>query len=106
MWSRSGTCANDLCELASDLDPGDLFAALVPKSLRGVAVVIVVDGVSCSVDRSLDERPPKVLGAVLRERSAEVPFAGLVDAGTEPGVATELFRRGEAWMSPISEAIA
>src|SRR3990172_10962680 len=52
-------------ELAGDVDPGDLRAALPAQALLGPLVPIPIVGVAGSVGRRLDERPAQVLGAVL-----------------------------------------
>ena len=57
-------------ELAGDLDPGDLGAAVAPETGSGVLVVIAVDGGAGGVHGGFDERPTQVAGAVLDEPAA------------------------------------
>jgi hypothetical protein len=78
-----------LGELAGKFDAGDFFAALTNEAGSGALVMLGVEGMSGGVDRRFDERPAQIFGSVLGEWSSVVAFAGLIDAGTQPGVAGE-----------------
>ena len=88
-----------LGELAGDLDPGDLRAALLAQPTPGRLVVVAVAGVAGGVGGRLDQRPPQVFGAVLGQRAAMVAVAGLVDPWAQP------LGEGNRPMSPSSAAI-
>src|SRR5664280_1352338 len=57
-------------ELASDVDPGDLRAALTAQAPLGPLVALAIVSVAGSVGGGLDERPAEVLRAVLGAREA------------------------------------
>jgi hypothetical protein len=75
-----------LGELASDLDAGDLGAALAAEPLLGGLVMVGVAGVTGGMGGGLQQRPPQIPGAVLAQRPAVVAAAGLVDPWAQPGV--------------------
>src|SRR6266545_7581490 len=95
-WLVAGEHVPDgLGELAGDLNPGDLGAALLAQPAPGRLVVVAVAGVAGGVGGRLDQRPPKVFGAVLGQRAAMVAVAGLVDPWAQPRVAAQLLGRRE-----------
>jgi hypothetical protein len=61
-----------LGQLASEVDPGDLGAALAPEALLGPLVSLQVARISCSVGRGFDQRPAQVLRAVLGQWATSV----------------------------------
>jgi len=63
---------DDLGQLASEVDPGDLGAALAPEALLRALVSLQVARISCSVGGGFDQRPAQVLGAVLGQWAAAV----------------------------------
>jgi hypothetical protein len=63
---------DDLGQLASEVDPGDLGAALAPEALLRALVSLQVARISGSVDGGFDQRPAQVLRAVLRQWAAAV----------------------------------
>ena len=77
-------------ELASDLDAGDLAAALAAETLLGLLVLVPIGGVQGRVGGGIDERPAQVLRTVLGERAPVVPAARLADDRAESGVPGEL----------------
>ena len=87
---------DSLGELASYFHPGDLGPPLATEATLGALVVLCIDRMLGGVDRSLDERPTEVLGAVLGQRSAIVLGSGLDDPRAQAGVADQLLGRGEA----------
>ena len=52
-------------ESASEVDLGDLGAALLADARLGVLVAVAVDGVGAGVGGGLDERPAPILGPCL-----------------------------------------
>src|SRR5664280_355342 len=83
-------------ELASDVDPGDLRAALTAQAPLGPLVALAIVSVAGSVGSGLDERPAEVLRAVLGERPADVTVARLPDDWAQPGVPGQLLGAREA----------
>lgn len=77
-------------ELAGDVDPGDLRAALPAEALLGPLVTLPIVGVAGSVGGGLDERPAQVLGAVLGQRPTDVAVSRLTDQWAQPGVPGQL----------------
>jgi hypothetical protein len=61
-----------LGQLASEVDPGDLRAALATQALLRALVSLQVANIASGVSGSFDECPAQVLGAVLRQRAAPV----------------------------------
>jgi hypothetical protein len=84
-----------LGELAGDLHPGHLGAALSAKPLLGALVMVAVAGVVGGVDGRLDQRPTQLGRAVVGQRAALVAAAGLVHPGAQPGIAAPLLGRWE-----------
>jgi hypothetical protein len=82
-------------ESASEVDLGDLGAALLADAGFRLLVAVAVDGCGAGVGGGLDERPAEILGTLFGERAAQFAFAGLVDAWAEAGLAGELARRRE-----------
>ena len=83
-------------QLAGQVDPSDLGAALTAEpTLRPLAAFLVV-GMSSRVDGGFDERPALVLGAILRQWPTNVAAARLTDERAEAGVASELLGTREA----------
>ena len=61
-----------LGQLASEVDPGDLGAALAPEALLGPLISLQVANIAGGVGRGFDQRPAQVLGAVLRQWATSV----------------------------------
>src|SRR6266550_7314120 len=104
---KGGTCRSEglvvgehvpdrLGQSASEVDLGDLGAALAAQAALGVLVAVAVVGVFAGVQSGFEQRPAQVLGAVLADRAARVDGAGLPDPGAQAGVAAELGWRREA----------
>src|SRR5439155_4618366 len=84
-----------LGELAGEIDPGDLGAALTPEALLRALVALPIVGVAGGMGRRFDQRPAQVLRAVLGQRAADVAIARLADERAEPGISGELLGAGE-----------
>src|SRR5919109_5501641 len=76
-----------LGELASELDLGDLGAALAAQTALGALVALLVERVRGGGDRRLHQPPAQVSWAVLGQRAAAVDLAGLAHARAQAGVA-------------------
>ena len=84
-----------LGQLASEVDPGDLGAALAPEALLRALVSLHVANIASGVGGGFDECPAQVLGAVLRERAAPVLRSRLADQRAQAGVPGQLLGRRE-----------
>src|SRR5947209_2231533 len=65
-------------ELASELDLGDLGAALATEAALGALVALLVERMRGGGDRRLHQPPAQISGAVLGERAPAIHLTGLV----------------------------
>jgi hypothetical protein len=79
-----------LGQLASEVDPGDLGAALAPQALLGPLVSLQVASIAGGVGRGFDQRPAQILGAVLRQRATPVLRSRLADQRAQARVPGQL----------------
>ena len=84
-----------LGQLASEVDPGDLGAALAPEALLRALVSLEVARISCSVGGGFDQRPAQVLGAVLGQWATSVLRSRPADQRAQAGVPGQLLGRRE-----------
>ena len=94
-----------LGQLAGEVDPGDLGAALAPEALLRALVSLHVANIASGVGGGFDECPAQVLRAVLRERAAPVLRSRLADSGHRPVYQASFLGVANRVMSPISDAI-
>jgi len=92
-------------QLASDRQGGELAAAFLPVAGAGALEGRLVERVAAGGVGCFDERPARVVGAVLAQRAAAVAVAGLFDFRGQSRVADQLGGVRKRAMSPISEAI-
>src|SRR5687768_4255171 len=85
-----------LGQATRDVDLGDSGAALFAEAALGGLVALGVGGVAQRVHGGFEHRPAQILRAVLRQRAATIPVAGLIHARAQTRVATLLLRRREA----------
>jgi hypothetical protein len=82
-----------LGQLASQLDLGDLRAALAAQAALGALVALLLERMRGGVDRCFHQPPAQISGSVLRQRAAAVHVPGLAHTRAQAGVPGQLDRR-------------
>src|ERR1017187_1052831 len=82
-------------ELAGEVDPGDLRAALPAEASLHPLVSFAIAGVAGRVGGRFDQRPAEVLRPVLRQWPTDIAVARLSNQRAQPGVSGQLLRARE-----------
>ena len=79
-----------LGQLSSEIDPGDLRAALPTEACLRPLIALPIVGVASGMGRGFDQGPAQVLGPVLGQGPTPVLGSRLADERAQPGVPGEL----------------
>jgi hypothetical protein len=82
-------------ELAGEVDPGDLGAALPAEAPLHPLVAAPIAGVASRVGGGFDQRPAQVLRPVLRQWPTDIAVARLSNQRAQSGIPGELLGAGE-----------